>query len=398
MEPCLRILLVVSGFPSAEKPFNGIFSLRFAKKLAKIADVTVVHLRAWLPGRPMISDSEREGLQVRTIACPQLQSFSVASISLCRQLGWPLVRTLVRQCDLIHSVGVDFAGPVASAWAQRGRKHHVTQAIGSDLAVALPRIRDARLIRGWENYVHGVVCNSVALARNFSAQYPNSKNVCAIHRGVDLEYFQSAGPIDGPLAERPPVRYLFLGGFPENGKDSFHTNIKGGDTLLEAWKAGEDDLAHDGASLLVAGPLPKDDRLSRWRMTLRFPDQVHIAGSLRPESVPSYIRSCDAVLMPSLREGLPNVALEASACSRPVFGSNIEGIADAVVHKKTGLLIPAGDAGAWKLELVKYASQIACLRMMGEAARRRMEKTFDAGNYVPEMLNLYRAALTEAIT
>jgi hypothetical protein len=36
--------------------------------------------------------------------------------------------------------------------------------------------------------------------------------------------------------------------------------------------------------------------------------------------------------------------------------------------------------------------------MMGEAARRRMEKTFDAGNYVPEMLNLYRAALTEAIT
>ena len=133
-------------------------------------------------------------------------------------------------------------------------------------------------------------------------------------------------------------------------------------------------------------------------MSLRFPGQVHVAGSLRPESIPSYIRSSDVVLVPSLREGLPNVALEASACSRPVFGSNIEGIADAVEHRKTGLLIPPGDAGAWKVELVRYASQVASLKMMGEAARRRMEKTFDARNYVPEMLNLYGAALTEAIT
>jgi glycosyltransferase involved in cell wall biosynthesis len=397
MERALRILLVCSGFPSAEKPSNGIFSLRFAKRLAQTAEVAVVHLRAWLPGRPLSCDSEREGLHVRTIACPQLQSFSVASVSLCRQLGWPLVRTLVKQCDLIHSVGVDFAGPVASAWAKRGRKHHVTQAIGSDLAVVLPRIRHSRLVRGWENHVHGTVCNSLALARDFLAQYPNSKNLCAIHRGVDLEYFQSAGPIDGPLAQKPPVRYLFLGGFPEHGNGSSRATIKGGDTLLDAWKAGENELVHSGASLLLAGPLPKDDRLSRWRMSLRFPDQVHVAGNLRPESVPAYIRSSDVVLMPSLREGFPNVALEASACSRPVFGSDIEGIADAVVHKKTGLLIPAGDAGAWKAELVEYASQAGRLKEMGEAARRRMEKSFDAGNYIPAMLNLYRAALAEAI-
>src|SRR5205814_6258190 len=108
---------------------------------------------------------------------------------------------------------------------------------------------------------------------------------------------------------------------------------------------------------------------------------VDLAGPLRPDQVPAYIRSADAVLIPSMQEGLPNVALEASACGRPVFASNIRGLSEVIMHDNTGVLLPPGDVKAWASTLVSYSDGPTRLKEMGQRARCRMELFFDSKNY-----------------
>jgi len=392
----LKVALVVSGFPDPSEASRGIFNLRTAKAIGELTELRVIFLRTWKPKRKLVNVSEYRGTPVTMVALPQLPaSLSTAftiNLALYRSLGWRLLHSLLRTFDLIHSVDL-LPGIVASHWARCARIHHVYQATGGDVNTILPKIRSARIIAGWETHVHGVASVSRTLESSFRSIYPHVQNIRTAYRGVNLEHFQPRGSAVGPLANRPPVRYLFLGGYPAYPTQPYRSNTKGGETLLDVWKAAEDELIAANASLLIAGPETNSDFLTRWRANLRHPDRVFIQGSISPDIIPQYIRSADVVLLPSMQEGLPSVAMEASACARPVFGSRIGGIPEVVMHEKTGLLLPAGDLGAWKRALIHYASEPDLLQVMGKRARQRMELVFDSKNYAPQILDLYHAAL-----
>lgn len=392
----LRVTMLVGGFPCDGKPKNGIFNLRAAKALQELVNVNVIHLRAWRPGRQSAQQSEVEGIPVTTIAVPQCPRTELVNLALYQYLGWPRVRSVLQDCDIVHSVGLA-AGVLASAWTRRAHRHHVFQATGSDVNAYLPQARSAFGVDGWENHLHAVACNSQALGRAFGALYPGFKNVRTVRRGVDLECFRALGPAAGPLADKPPVRYIFLGGFPKNRNLPYGANTKGGETLLQAWETAEHELISRGASLLVLGCDTYYDRICRWRARLNCPERVQLGGIIPPDLVPAYVRASDAVLVPSLQEGLPNAAVEASACGRAVLASHVGGIPEVVVSGATGVLLPPGDVVAWKNALVSYAGQPSCLRVMGERARQRMEALFDSRDYPIRMLALYDAAIREPL-
>lgn len=46
---------------------------------------------------------------------------------------------------------------------------------------------------------------------------------------------------------------------------------------------------------------------------------------------------------PSLREGLPNVVIEAAACGVPTVAWRVTGLPDTVVDGSTGFLVPCGE-------------------------------------------------------
>ena len=167
--------------------------------------------------------------------------------------------------------------------------------------------------------------------------------------------------------------------------------------MLAAWKAAEDALISTDVSLVIAGPNSDVECISRWRAGLQQPDKVRLVGHLHPDKVPAYIASSDVVVVPSMQEGLPNVVMEASACGRAVFGTDIAGMSELIVDGDTGLVLPVGDVNAWKDALVSHAGQVSKLRTMGMRARRRMELQFDSKRYAPEMLDLYTAALHEPL-
>ncbi len=396
MSDRLRVALLVAGLPTPEDPHRGIFNVRALHALSSLADVRVLFARAWVPGRPR-RERDPANPNVLTVTAPQIPErffagaglSAAANIVLYRAFGGGAARELIENSDIVHSVDA-VLGMIASSWAAKASKCHVTQLIGSDVNITIPRL-PAVIARGWTHGLHGVISNSNQLAKRFSALYPGVPNVRTVPRGVNPELFDPAGARLGPQAGERPVRFAFFGGFKKQTVQPEY--VKGGPTLLRAWKEVEANLASSGASLLVAGPAASGDLVRRWHATLRYPERVHVVGQVLPAEMAGHLRAADAILVPSFEEGLPNVCMEAGACGRAVFGSAVGGIPDVIVHGETGLVIPAGDVRAWSDALVSYARQGESLREMGQRARARVQQCFDSRDYGARVLTVYEAAL-----
>jgi glycosyltransferase involved in cell wall biosynthesis len=120
---------------------------------------------------------------------------------------------------------------------------------------------------------------------------------------------------------------------------------------------------------------------------------VHLAGRIVPADMPAYFRAADAIVHPSMSEGLPNAVVEAAACGRAVLGSAAGGTAEVIVHGETGWVLACGDVAAWSEALVRCARDPVGLRAAGAAARARAEAHFDARRYPFELLACYERSL-----
>ncbi|MCK6210906.1 glycosyltransferase family 4 protein [Georgenia sp. EYE_87] len=138
------------------------------------------------------------------------------------------------------------------------------------------------------------------------------------------------------------------------------TPDKGLDTLDAAMRI----LAEEGvrACLLVVG---EDDAAGYDPFTVHH---VHRAG--RVEDPRPYYRLMDVLCLPTLREGMPNVCLEAAAMEIPVVTTTATGAVDSIADGETGLLVPPGDAAELARALRAVHHDPVLARRMGAAGRR----------------------------
>lgn len=109
--------------------------------------------------------------------------------------------------------------------------------------------------------------------------------------------------------------------------------------------------------------------------------------------VGDFYRAMDVVAMPSLSEGMPNVALEAMMFGKPVVASRVGGMPEVVVEGETGFMVKAGDEDALALALVRMLASPSRMQAMGEAGRRRVFENFSPTVRVERLLALYKELL-----
>jgi sugar transferase (PEP-CTERM/EpsH1 system associated) len=105
--------------------------------------------------------------------------------------------------------------------------------------------------------------------------------------------------------------------------------------------------------------------------------------------VPEVLRGLDCFVLPSLAEGISNTILEAMASGLPVVATRVGGNGELVTEGTTGQLVPAGDAEAMALAIIRYATDPDLARTVGRAGRADVERRFSLAAMVGAYQGLY---------
>ena len=169
---------------------------------------------------------------------------------------------------------------------------------------------------------------------------------------------------------------------------------KGFDVALRAWSLIRDRFPR--ARMMIAGDGESRQQLEQLTDDLGIRSSVDFVGWIPPGGVPEVINSSTMVVMPSRREGLPLVAMESAMMARPVVGTRVIGLAEAVVDGKTGLLVDPDDANALANAIAHLLEHPKTATEFGAAARRRARDDFDWQRSVDKYCELYEQIVQEA--
>jgi len=223
----------------------------------------------------------------------------------------------------------------------------------------------ARVLRG----AQAVVVFTDDQARVVASKYGVLPGrIAVIPNGVDMAF-----SMEEPRSIHSRPRLLFV------GRLSVQKNIE---MFLHALEgiSGEFDT-----TLVGDGDL--EDGLKNLAQDLRL-ENVRFCGRVDGEDLVEHFRQADIFVLPSEREGMPLVLLEALAMGLPVVATDIVGTRDVITNRESGILVPLNDVDRLRLALVEIASDETQYFRMSRAARAAAEQ-YSWDNVGDEFERLY---------
>ncbi|MFO0851519.1 MAG: glycosyltransferase [Gemmataceae bacterium] len=166
---------------------------------------------------------------------------------------------------------------------------------------------------------------------------------------------------------------------------------KGFAVLLEA--AAVFLAADPAAGVVLFGEGPERATLERRVAELGLGERFALPGFTR--DLDKYLPWADVAVLPSFTEGLPNVALEASAAGVPVVATAVGGTPEAVADGETGLLVPPGRPDALAARIGELLADPSCRRQMGDAGRAFVRERFSFAGQAAAYRQLFAKLLPQ---
>lgn len=165
---------------------------------------------------------------------------------------------------------------------------------------------------------------------------------------------------------------------------------KGIDILFDAFNMLVKE--YPSLRLVLAGPIIEENPFSRHLLHQLYHDEkVMYLGKLY-DVTPVY-GIIAMLVLPSFREGFPNVLIEAAAMEVPVIASNIPGCKDAVQAGINGELFEMGNVAALTTVLKKLITNKALRQQYGRNGRKFVSDNFSNEEIWAGQLNLYKNML-----
>ncbi len=325
------------------------------------------------PGELLDQTALREG--VEAIGVPMRREIALLAdlVSLMR-LWWTLLRLRpdlaefsTPKAGLLGNIASRLAGVPARVYMLRGLKLETSKGMKRTILLAAERAaaRFAQVVlSNSESMRSEAVALGVAPADKIHLLGEGSSN------GVDVARF-SPGENELRSQLKIPAKAHVIGFVGRLTED------KGIPELIEAFDTIVQ--AEPEAWLLLVGwfDASEDALGAQVRARIERHPRIHCTGFVA-DTAP-YYRAMDVMVLPTWREGFPNVVLEAAATGVPVITTLCTGSRDSVVSEVTGLLIPPGFPEAISEAVLKLLRDPAQRRRMGQAARAWVCK-----NYVDE--------------
>jgi glycosyltransferase involved in cell wall biosynthesis len=140
--------------------------------------------------------------------------------------------------------------------------------------------------------------------------------------------------------------------------------------------------------LLVIGDFEQGDPVTaNVEHFLRSDDDVVLVGVV--DDPAPYYQLMDVLVLPTHREGLGYVPLEAAAARRPVVTTNATGAVDTVIPGETGVLVDVGDSRTLARELSALLPDGERRERLGRRGRERVVRDFQQQRIWDELIAVY---------
>jgi glycosyltransferase involved in cell wall biosynthesis len=216
-----------------------------------------------------------------------------------------------------------------------------------------------------------IIAVSEKTKEDFLRQHQISKNkMTVIHNGVDCEKFNPK--ISGEsvrttysLDDSPLI--LTIGG---------NILIKG--TIFAFFALSQIVKVLPKVKLIVVGIDKKNrERLRPILTNLGIMNNVILVGRIPNYEMPLYYSSSDLVLLPSLSENFPVVALEAMSSGKPVIASRVGGIPELVSNNENGILVSPSNVEQLVEALLRLLENQSLRNRLGNMGRKLVEEKYD---------------------
>lgn len=315
------------------------------------------------PGELLERTAGREGVG----AIPLRMERGIAPLADLASLArlWRLLKRLRPQVTEFSTPKAGLLGGLAARFAGVPLRIYMLRGLRLDSATGLKRLLLLAAERVAAACAQTVLCNSKslrdeALALRIAPEAKFKMLGSGSSNGVNTERF-SPGPSEtrsqlGLRRESPVIG--FVGRL---------TRDKGVPELIQAFASIL--RAEPEAHLLLVGWFDaSEDALSpALQASIESHRRIHLTGYV-VDTAP-YYRAMDLLVLPTWREGFPNVVLEAAATGIPAVTTECTGSRDSVVPEVTGLLIPPGYPEAIAESVIKLLHDPARRHRMGLAAR-----------------------------
>lgn len=144
--------------------------------------------------------------------------------------------------------------------------------------------------------------------------------------------------------------------------------MKGLDILIEAFSR----IDSQNISLKIAGSGKSGDikRLRRLVLSHGIGNRTEILGRVSESVKSELLRTCLFLVMPSRFEGWGITAIEANAASKPVIGTKIKGLSEAVKNNRTAILVEPENVEQLALSMTQLISDREKRALMGKQGRQ----------------------------
>lgn len=353
------------------------------------AEKVVVHLSATLrkmgltveiiclQNRGILAD-EAEAAGVRVVALNSLRSYDFgAMVALARELRRfrPDVINVHDRASLPY---------VVSARCVGGRAPVVFSAHGLLMEDESPRLRYRLAARN----VQQVTAVSQPAAEEYARLLGWRGTVKVIDNGVPrVERSDDLGKELRRSLNIPDEAFVFMA--MGNIKPE-----KGFEDLLAAAAALRRQCTEHPFVVLIAGARAEseyDRMLTDRHRSLALDDVVQFLG-FRSDTQAIY-SAADAFVLPSRKEGLPMVLLEAMTCALPVVATEVGAVPDVVRHNTDGLLVHPASPEQFAEAMSRLLTDGGLRRRLGDAAARRVEEVYS----VEAMARKYLAVFEQCV-
>jgi glycogen synthase len=148
---------------------------------------------------------------------------------------------------------------------------------------------------------------------------------------------------------------------------------------------------HPNVRVLLFGSGPGEADLRALANRLNLFGTLQFAGFR--EDLDDYLACIDLLVHPAVKEGLGVAMLKAAAAGVPVLAFDTAGAREAVLHGKTGVLVPPEDTAKLQKAVALLIDEPEMRLELGAAGRQRMKDEFPVATMVDRHIDLYESVI-----